>query len=921
MNRKSFSCLIAVLIAFILIAQTGRAEILPGDNPVQFRNSLHPDFYQSGSKGPVVIPDVQPLNFDHIAKAALNFEDLAVSESVSPANFTQSNSDNASLKDGRLAAVWEDDRRGPVGIYLQLFDNDGNPIDGNSALIVGDDYNLTDPRICADTTGHFYVVWREEMNGYLQAARFDSLANMITPVFMISDTLLSAYTGFFDAACLPDGRLLVAWEHYTADADIYFQLFTTAGIASTDMTKANSDGAVARHWSPAVAGGANGDFALVWEDYRNGTPDIYFRRYSSLGIPYSGEILLGDMAADSSRFMPSLAYGADDGYTAGWVDLRNGQNIYMQRLTAAGALSGNNFLLTTGSSGLPNWEITLAANASGNLLAAWTIYTSNPTIMMQRFLPNVQIDGAPQTVSASTSANRHDPSITGSGSGHITLTWTDMLSGSADILGTVYASDGSAVKSAFVINDDDIGSPSIEPQAVNVGPYEWSVVFTDKRRDTGDIMLQRIYVGGDLLGGNRLINADAPGGKQSQPAVSSLDEQLLISWTDEREGAVSGQNIFCRFSAPGYSITDEMVVNDDHDQSAAHYNSANAINENGVSIVVWTDTRNGNPQIYGQLFDQTFQKIGANFLIGPSAAALGEMARVDADAHGNFIIAYLNRLGSGGPTVEVKQVTPAGGVSDLFAFASDVSGFQINDFDAGVNNADQLILAWQGVGTSGTELFMTVFDYSGSAAVATAAVTDNFDAAPDSPDLCVDNLGYPLLTWIDHRTGAPSPFRQIFDNSFLPLQTNLPTYISAAPLMQHPVAAGYLGKGLFVWCDARSDGLNIYASQDIYEPTGVDDERPILPARFDLSQNYPNPFNPSTVIKFSLPRAGHVRLEIFNLLGQLVRTLADAEYPTGEFSVIWDGTQDDGRKVSSGIYFYRLTSGNESCSRQMTFIK
>jgi len=76
-----------------------------------------------------------------------------------------------------------------------------------------------------------------------------------------------------------------------------------------------------------------------------------------------------------------------------------------------------------------------------------------------------------------------------------------------------------------------------------------------------------------------------------------------------------------------------------------------------------------------------------------------------------------------------------------------------------------------------------------------------------------------------------------------------------------------------------------------------------LPDKFELYQNYPNPFNPTTTIGFDVPNANsHVRLEIFNILGQRVKMLVNNVYSAGRYKVIWDGTNDAGMQVSTGVY-------------------
>jgi hypothetical protein len=94
-----------------------------------------------------------------------------------------------------------------------------------------------------------------------------------------------------------------------------------------------------------------------------------------------------------------------------------------------------------------------------------------------------------------------------------------------------------------------------------------------------------------------------------------------------------------------------------------------------------------------------------------------------------------------------------------------------------------------------------------------------------------------------------------------------------------------------------------------------------LPEVYTLEQNYPNPFNPSTVIYYNLPAATDVNLVVYNTLGQKVKTLVSTAQTAGQHSVEWDGTDENGNAVSSGVYFYKLTSPDYSATRKMMLIK
>ena len=98
---------------------------------------------------------------------------------------------------------------------------------------------------------------------------------------------------------------------------------------------------------------------------------------------------------------------------------------------------------------------------------------------------------------------------------------------------------------------------------------------------------------------------------------------------------------------------------------------------------------------------------------------------------------------------------------------------------------------------------------------------------------------------------------------------------------------------------------------------------------FTLEQNYPNPFRngaalreiSTTTIRYQLPQTTQVVLKIYNIFGQEVRTLINARQPAGANAVVWDGRDESGKEVSSGIYIYRLQTGESIQSRKLSFVR
>jgi hypothetical protein len=93
------------------------------------------------------------------------------------------------------------------------------------------------------------------------------------------------------------------------------------------------------------------------------------------------------------------------------------------------------------------------------------------------------------------------------------------------------------------------------------------------------------------------------------------------------------------------------------------------------------------------------------------------------------------------------------------------------------------------------------------------------------------------------------------------------------------------------------------------------------PAAFALTVNHPNPFNPSTTISFTLPASGAASLSVYNVAGQKIRELVNGPLGAGMHFVVWDGRDDSGKPVSSGVYLTRLTSGKHSATGRMLLAK
>jgi hypothetical protein len=141
----------------------------------------------------------------------------------------------------------------------------------------------------------------------------------------------------------------------------------------------------------------------------------------------------------------------------------------------------------------------------------------------------------------------------------------------------------------------------------------------------------------------------------------------------------------------------------------------------------------------------------------------------------------------------------------------------------------------------------------------------------------------------------------------------------------YPIRTSWIGHSMMY---VRNGGLQnarnelVNATWEFFEnPVNEDITGDTVPAQFALMQNYPNPFNPTTTIKFNMPVKGHVSLKVYNVAGQLVRTLTDQDWDAGQHSIDWNGKNEAGSSVASGVYFYKIETGSFESTKKMVLLR
>ncbi|MFZ1682635.1 MAG: FlgD immunoglobulin-like domain containing protein [Candidatus Zixiibacteriota bacterium] len=849
-----------------------------------------------------------------------------LSDVVSPAMFTQDNVSIKFLKSGKWIAAWQDERLGSQKVFLQLLDSAGS-LSGVNQMIAGSatGADLVEPRIKTDTSGRVYLFYRDRSNGLIVGSRFTSNLSIDLAPFVVNDTSNSAFAGPYDVDVYPDGRTVIVWENYsTLGSHVYMRIYNPSGGSVITPTGVNTDAGSSSHWVPRVSVQPGSGYLVAWEDYRNGQPDIYARQFSGNGVAVAAEFsIVPPGPASFEQYAPIVAFSSVDKYLIGWIDRRSGQEVYFQRFDPIIGSVGLNVLVSAGDTNATNWDLDITASTDSHFYLSWGSYGAQSAIMGRRLATGAAIAGAPEVKNTTVVGRRWAPSVEFQRANRMAVAWTEFVNNDANIHLMLFDTLNVPVLGAERnLNDDTQGAPALEP---SIAPANWRldlVAFTSLRNDAGDIYTQTISHSGVPQYSNQKLNQDSGSALQAEPYVATTDSKSLVVWTDSRTilGG-SGQRVFARFgSFDGLFVTPDFAVSDSI-KSDVKSNPCAAINRIGRSLVTWFDKRNGTSQVYGRWLTAANALDGAEFLISTPASDLHNLDLfTSTDSVGRFFVGWLDD-GSFPSTIKGKWYNPDKSLGGSYAFSSDQSGISIEHLAAAVNDSGVISFAWVGIGSNQRNLYTTSITRTGTISFSTLQVSDSPGALPVEPAISVDENSYRSIAWVDHRNGLRQVFYQIYTNGGAQIGTNQAVSSTVPEFMSSPATSAYRGRVWFVWTDPRQDGTQVIGNNQVYLPTDVHDNDLSLPHEYQLGQNYPNPFNPTTSIEFALPSRQRISLEIVNLLGQRVRTLEDKWYDAGTHRVNFDGRDDAGQAVASGVYFYILSWADRSLTRKMVLIK
>jgi hypothetical protein len=738
------------------------------------------------------------------------------------------------------------------------------------------------------------------------------------------------------------GGMIVAWtDDRDESADIYAQRLDGSGhpVWLDDGIPIRASNSYEFELVAMVTDGSDGAI-LVWTVDGE---DIYAQHVDGEGNLFWGGAGTSCPVTDLTTQHVAVADGAG-GVIVAWVEPRGSawDNVIIQRFDATGTevwAHGGIYVFDPGS-GYAESDPCIDADGSGGAVVATV---SGTDILAQRIFASGDdwVTGG-IAVTPSHPLSPANPAIAHDGSGGAYVTWDDGLTDDRDVFinwvdggGTKQWGDGNAVCTAT--------AEQINADIVHVGAGNTVVCWEDGRNGWFDLYAQKVDGFGNGLWTLDGMNVTFDSHDQFEPRLlSSGMPELVVAFIDTRGGeGVAAQKIDAGGGTMWVDADVDVLMGDLTPRgwdvasdraggliAAVPYNEniyAQAINARGgiykgeptiKGIADVPDDQGGWVRITIGYSDRdtvgVLQEPCARYDVWREIdASAAPAARAKAPARGG--VSFYDRDGVRYLHAAPGAVVPAGTweLVGSFAAAQDTEYVYLTPTPADSSDA----------GTPYTTYFASA--HTTNPAVWFASEVDS--------GYSVDNIPphVPTSFAVAYNTGSGNQLTwdACPDDDFKYFRI----YRSETPGFT-PSPGDYVhGTTDSDWLDTVSEGWKYYykitavdMNDNESEPTGgtaTAAEGPAIPDRLALYQNVPNPFNPSTTISMGLPAAGRVRLVVYGIDGGLVRTLVDSAVPAGFRSFTWDGTDDAGNRVSSGVYFYRLEAEGESITKKMVLLK
>jgi len=761
--------------------------------------------------------------------------------------------------------VWEDCRRGiEPDIYGARVDVFGTVLDPSGIEIMAAGGSQTDPCIASDGTNSL-VLWADSRG-------------------MVNPDVWGARVGQDGSVIDPLG--------FPVTADTFYQGYPSVAFDGTS-------------------------YLAVWQDYRGTDGDVYGVRLSQSMIPLDTAIAV--CTAPSDQYRPSIAFGGPD-YFVAWCD-RSDCRVYGTRVDTSGLVLDPSGIAVCTTGTVPLYSGPSLVFNGQDYLVTWM--DSYEGVFAGRVTTSgIPVDPSGLWISQDSS---FEPCVASDGINSL-VAWQDgRFADTADVCGARVSQSGAVLDSSGILISTAANQQVLPSVAYGSGDY-FTVWSDDRNGGQFDVYGARVDPSGAMLDPSGIMICGAPG-NQDQPAVAFGERNHLAVWRDGRND--SDLQIYgTRVNQSGTVLDSSFVIS--HGAHRTDYPAVTFGRDN--YLVVWMDNRNGWPRsIWGARVDASGSVLDTSGITISAVEGSHRYPAVASDGSDYFVV-WSDSRGSD-RDIYGARVTGSGAVLDTSGIAiSAILNAQTNPSVA--FDGTNYFVVWQ------DSRFVPYSDIYGARVDTSGVVLDPYpseilisdsDGDQKNPVVCFDGTSY-FVVWEDARNGDGwDIYGARVDTSGVVLDTSGLELIHQPPGRTHSyelavprlvLASGPGSQFLLVY-----DGflLEPYSSSRVfgafYPDVGVTEARRPNALNARLLQNRPNPFQSTTAVRFQVPGPTHVSLKVYDVSGRTVGTLVDGTRTAGLHEVVWDGRDDGGRNLATGVYFYRLQVGEYSETRKMLLVR
>lgn len=549
---------------------------------------------------------------------------------------------------GDFVILWVNELYNPPwqiahNLFLKIFSFEGMPLtDKIRVNEEPDNCNGRRPSIDHANSGNFVVSWDGGYPSYPFVQIFSSNGNRIGNNFMIENE----YGNNPSISMFTNNEFIVTWTN-NQDYSIYAQLFSADGTPKAPNFLVNDDNTNFNKALPVVTTLNSGNFAIAWQDERNGNSDIYAQTFDNGGNPLGSNILINDDFTSKEQQNPSIATDGVDEIMIAWQDARGTwakRDIFFQKVLTDGSKLGNNYSVS--DQVVFDYQETpdLDSDSIGNCVVVWEgpgpegvgiygqIYTNEGVNVNDNFKI---IDGTSTPI-----PSVRYPSVAVGPDGYFTVVWEDVRNdGLGDIMAQRYTNNGLPIGTSFKVGNFAHGSKEGFPQIAADGMGNFIIVWHFFPEDLdGDIYAQWFSAEGIPAGDAFRIN-DITFSYQSVPSVAMNNNgEFVVAWQENRWTA--SRNIHARkFNFDGSPVGGDIKVNDITGEFG-QIKSKVAINDDGSFAVTWY-TWGTYKDIYVQFYSADQSPIGGNIKVNDDAGNFTQaFADITTDDAGNYFVVW-----------------------------------------------------------------------------------------------------------------------------------------------------------------------------------------------------------------------------------------------------------------------------------------